>query len=237
MKSDFYQGLKDDFIIIRHLHTEDNFNKVLLEECTDRIKTARNEVYKLSQKEDVKFLLYCIDSLLEIIEERNTQKICDFADAIHNVPEIYVGKRNLYSFGEEMLAFRKKYGKKYFKDFLGTEPKFNKKAPKNVKDYFSPDSDVEFKLLHPIAYKILCAVGCVALLLPVFVYLAYVLFINPAPNDWKLILGSAGAFIMGIGFFNIVAAWIHQYLGHSVTVFCIVGGAGLTALSMILLYG
>ena len=73
-------------------------------------------------------------------------------------------------------------------------------------------------------------------MLPVILYVAYTLFINPAPNEWTLMLGFAGAFIVGVGLFNIVAAWIHQYLGHFVTLFCILGGGALTALSLFLLY-
>ena len=40
-----------------------------------------------------------------------------------------------------------------------------------------------------------------------------------------------GAIIMGIGFFNIVAAIIHQYLGHKVTFICIFGGLAIIAIS------
>mgnify|MGYP006992116207 FL=1 len=68
------------------------------------------------------------------------------------------------------------------------------------------------------------------------IYLTYTLAINPAPNEWTLILGQAGTFIIGIGLFNIVAAWIHQYLGHFLTFICIFGGGVLTALSLFLLY-
>ena len=59
-------------------------------------------------------LLYCIDTLFEILNEGDKQKNFDFADAIHNIPEIYMQKRNLYSFRKELKAFQKKYGKHYF---------------------------------------------------------------------------------------------------------------------------
>jgi hypothetical protein len=50
------------------------------------------------------------------------------------------------------------------------------------------------------------------------------------------ILGLIGSFTVGIGLFNIVAAWIHQYLGHLLTAICLLGGTALTLFSMYLLY-
>jgi len=74
-------------------------------------------------------------------------------------------------------------------------------------------------------------------MLPVIIYIAYTCYINPVdPEDWRICLGFVGTFIIGIGFFNIVAAWIHQYLGHFLTIFCFLGGSALTAISLFLLY-
>ena len=73
-------------------------------------------------------------------------------------------------------------------------------------------------------------------MLPQIIYLIYVIAINPAPNEWTLMLGYVGTFIVGIGLFNIVAAWIDQYLGHLLTAVCLLGGTALTLFSMYLLY-
>ena len=73
-------------------------------------------------------------------------------------------------------------------------------------------------------------------MLPQIIYLVYIIAINPAPNDGTIMLGYIGSFIVGIGLFNIVAAWIHQYLGHLLTVLCLLGGTALTLLSLHLLY-
>ena len=117
------------------------------------------------------------------------------------------------------------------------KPYFSKKAPKNKWEFFSATSDEDFKRLHPIGYNWLCAAGITALMLPQIIFVVYCDFINPAPTDsgWS-ILGYVGSFIIGIGLFNIVAAWIHQYLGHLLTAVCLLGGAALIALSMYLLY-
>lgn len=236
MSSSIFERLQQDFIKIRHLFSGDCNDKLLLEETVADIKKIRIKIIKKTNIEDKRLILYCINTLLEIIDENNEKKIFDFADAIHNMPEICLGKRNIYSFDKEILAFQKTYGKEYFPDFKKVKPKFQKKVPQNKREYFSTESDESFKYLHPIGYKILCGIGIIALLLPMVIYITYTLAINPAPNEWTLILGQAGTFVIGIGLFNIVAAWIHQYLGHFLTFICIFGGGVLTALSLFLLY-
>lgn len=118
------------------------------------------------------------------------------------------------------------------------KPKYNKKLPpkKNVKYFFTPASDEAFKANHPKAYVLLCIVGIFALLFPMMALLAYTCFIHPAPNSGFLVLTMVGAFIIGIGLFNIVAAWIKQYLGHTVTAVCLILGSAMVAISMIIMY-
>lgn len=236
MKANFYKQLQEDFVMIRFLHCSNSFNQEKYDSAIASIKAARKKINANSSPLEKSILLYCIDTLFEIINECNTQKIFDFADAIHNIPEIYMQKRNLYSFRKELKSFQRKYGKRYFAFIDESKPHFTKKAPKNKWEFFSPESDEEFKKLHPIGYKILVAAGIIALMLPQIIYLVYITVINPAPNEWTIMLGYVGSFIVGIGLFNIVAAWIHQYLGHLLTILCLLGGTALTLLSMYLLY-
>ena len=52
-----------------------------------------------------------------------------------------------------------------------------------------------------------------------------------------LLLGYAGGFVVGLGLFNLVAAWLHQYLGHIFTIICLLAGAGMiTATFLVLLH-
>ena len=236
MKASFYKKLQSDFSVIRFLQYEGSFNLEEYKTAFESIKEARRKIKQHSAPGEKKILLYCIDTLFEVLSEGDTRKSYDFADAIHNIPEIYMQKRDLYSFRKELKSFQRKYGRQYFPFIDEVKPRFTKKAPKNKWKYFSASSDEDFKLLHPIGYKVLCAVGITVLTVPMIAYLAYVLYINPAPNEWFILLGQVGAFIVGVGFFNIVAAWIHQYLGHLLTVICIVGGLALTLFSMHLLY-
>ncbi len=234
MDHSFYEALQSSFAAIRFCNQ--NNDKERYENAIANIKSAKKLISKQSKGQEKEILLYCIDTLFNIINEGNTEKIFDFADAIHNLPEIYIQNRNLYSFRSELKAFQKKYGKQYFPFINKVNPYFSNKAPKNKWEYFSPAADEDFKVLHPIGYKILCLIGIAALMIPQIIYIAYVVFINPAPNEWLIILGLVGAFIVGTGLFNIVAAWIHQYLGHLFTAICLIGGTALTFLSMYLLY-
>ncbi len=236
MKDMFYIKLQKAFIDIRRINADGCNSRKTEDKAIEVLKSSAKTIEKKSPKQEKKLLLYCINTLLEIIKEGNSQKNFDFADTVHNIPEIFIGKRNYYSFYHDIKSFRNKYGKNYFPNFKRLYPRFQKKLPKNFFEYFSPDSDITFKLLHPVAYNIITTVGCLVLFAPAFIYIAYVLFINPAPSEWPMILGFWGSFVFGIGLFNIVAAFIHQYLGHFVTAICLTLGAVITLISLYLLY-
>ena len=245
MNHSIFERLQLDFIKIRHLFSDSCNDKFLVEETLEDIKKIRAKIIKKTNVEEKRLILYCIDTLLEIVGENNEKKIFDFADTIHNMPEICLGKRNIYSFTQEILAFQKLYGKEYFPTFKKAKPKFQRKAPKNIWEYFTAESDEDFKKLHPVGYKFLCGIGIAVLLLPFIIYSIYIFLVNsPMPMDAAVsvsdflafILGLIGTFVVGIGLFNIVSAWIHQYLGHFLTFICIFGGGVLTALSLFLLY-
>lgn len=245
MSNSIFETLRLDFIKIRYEFSKDFYNEELLNDTIKDIKRIRAKIVKKTKVEGKVLILYCIDTLFEIIDENNGKKIFDFADTIHNMPEICLGKRNVYSFTEEILGFQKLYGKEYFPTFKKVKPRFRKKAPKNKWDYFSPDSDEDFKRLHPVGYVILVIIGIIAFLAPFVVYSIYVAFIYPpSPVDENIsffdfiafMLGLIGTFGIGTGLFNIVAAWIDQYLGHFLTFVCFFGGGILTALSLLLLY-
>ncbi|MBE6608624.1 MAG: hypothetical protein E7633_08720 [Ruminococcaceae bacterium] len=245
MKASFYRKLQEDFVMIRFLQYQDSFDEEKCESTILSIREARKKISMHSPPAEKKVLLYCIDTIFEILNEGDKQKIFDFADAIHNIPEIYMQKRNLYSFRQELKSFQKKYGKQYFPFIDTVKPYFSNKAPENKWEFFSAESDEDFKKLHPVGYKILVIIGIVALMIPIIIYTAYVFFINPPMAvdvsitimDFIIaMLGFAGAFVVGVGLFNIVAAWIHQYLGHLLTAVCLLGGTALNLFSMYLLY-
>lgn len=115
-------------------------------------------------------------------------------------------------------------------------PKFQKDFPKNAGSYFNPASDEEFKRKHPIGYGVLVGCGIGGLVLPLFILILVTSVFFPAPNSGFLFLAMVGCFIIGIGIFNIVAAWIGQYLGHWVTLGCFLLGGLLVAISCFIIY-
>ena len=236
MKEEFYQRLQNSFVLVRHAYAENEevgHNK--LDSAFGELRFARKIIDKKSPAHEKKLLLYCIDTLLSLVAEGDRQKIHDFADTVHNMPEIFMGKRNYHSFRNEIKHFRSKYGEEYFSGFNKVFPVFNKKVPKNALFYFTPLADEEFKANHPKAYPWLLATAIMALLLPMLIY-CLVIFACGVPNSFWMVFGLAGAFIIGVGLFNIVSAFVQMYLGHTVTIVCLLFGGAIVAASLFLLF-
>lgn len=117
-------------------------------------------------------------------------------------------------------------------------PRFYWAVPKeeNVGFWFSELSDIEFQMAHPKLYQVLVVIGVLLLVLPMLVFTMAATFSRPeTSNNLWLLLGGAGGFVMGIGLFNIVGAWIEQYMGHWVTIICIGLGAAMMIASWLLM--
>ena len=110
--ANIYETLQDKFIEIRYLHSEGCFDEM-------RFLIAKNHIEEIQTKlKETPLLTECIDVLRRLFKENERQKIFDFADLIHNMPEIYLGKRNVKSFKREIQIFNKKYKTKYFKEYI-----------------------------------------------------------------------------------------------------------------------
>lgn len=103
--------------------------------------------------------------------------------------------------------------------------------PKGASSYFLASSDDEFKARHPVGYFFLVLLGIAALMLPVVLYLIFVIPYDT--NSPWLMLGWVGGFIIGIGLFNYVAIIIKQYLGHLVSIFSFIIGSILIWVSLV----
>lgn len=73
--------------------------------------------------------------------------------------------------------------------------------------------------------------GIAALLLPVVIYLIFVLPYD-INSPW-IMLGWVGGFAIGIGLFNFVAIIIKQYLGHIVSILSFIIGSILIWISLV----
>lgn len=103
--------------------------------------------------------------------------------------------------------------------------------PEDYTDYFFAASDDAFKARHPWGYFFLVLLGITVLLLPVVLYMIFVIPI--APNSPWVMLGWIGGFIIGVGLFNFVAIIIKQYLGHLVSIFSFLIGAICILISLV----
>ncbi|MBQ2675893.1 MAG: hypothetical protein IJF54_00635 [Clostridia bacterium] len=92
-----------------------------LEDAKSSIKNIRLELETEIQNNNHKILIYCIDTLLEIMNEGNRRKTFDFANAIHNMPEICMGTRDIDSFKPEINYYNCKNEEQRFSDYLDFE--------------------------------------------------------------------------------------------------------------------
>lgn len=106
---------------------------------------------------------------------------------------------------------------------------------KKVAFWFTPGADVSFQSKHPVAYVLLLTLGLIVFCLPWMGFAVGVRYLLPEAwgSGWMW-LGVAGGFITGVGLFNFVGAWLHQYLGHVFTLLCVGGGTLMMAISLLL---
>lgn len=100
----------------------------------------------------------------------------------------------------------------------------------------TPGADVSFHSKHPVAYVLLLTLGLIVFCLPWLAFAVGVRYLLPEAWDsgWMW-LGVAGGFVAGVGLFNFIGAWLHQYLGHVFTLLCVGGGTLMMAVSLLLL--
>lgn len=117
-----------------------------------------------------------------------------------------------------------------------SKPKFNARMPREALQFFHPAADEAFKKEHPVAYVLLVILGITALVLPLMLYIWLVIVMYDAPGTGWLMLGFVGSFVIGIGLFNLVAAFLGQYLGHWVTIGGLIGGGLIVFASCLLIF-
>jgi hypothetical protein len=123
------------------------------------------------------------------------------------------------------------------------KPRFNKKLPAKWKGYFRFDLDKKFIKEHPKAYYFFVFLGICAIIGPIilWVYLTTLIGIKLSSTDTREILlcsvGLIGSFSIATGLFNIIAAFLHQYLGHKVTIISIAGGLFIWLIIFVILRG
>ena len=74
MKASFYKKLQDDFVMIRFMQYQDSFDQEKYDSTVLSIREARKKINMHSSSAEKNILLYCIDTLFEIINEGDKQK-------------------------------------------------------------------------------------------------------------------------------------------------------------------
>lgn len=98
-------------------------------------------------------------------------------------------------------------------------------------------SDARFKMDHPKLYIPLTCLAIFAFFLPMLGFLFSALSIYHNDTNAWIFLGLFGGMVFGTGLCNLVVAWMDQYLGHWVTILCLVLGGAMMAASWLLLAG
>ncbi len=125
MKKNTYESFSDDFIAIRDiafskLSVEHGVNK--LKEKMDSLTLIRNMIINQGSEDEKEILVYCIDTLFDLIEKKEFNTINDFCNAVHNIGLfLYVPRWNdgpTWSKSDYydvfIFPFRQKYGRTYF---------------------------------------------------------------------------------------------------------------------------
>ncbi len=232
----FYQSLKHDFAAIRDFYATVPADCDLPTDAVNHLIFAKRQIEKKGKGGEVRTLLYCIETLKELISEGNADIIHDFAEISAVAVEVYLGQCKGKVFRQLRKNFCETYGHSYWAKGIYAQPKFNRRAPENWKQFFSSDSDEDFKRQHSKRYNLLVACGMTALLLPILLCVLHLTFIYPAEQNAWVILVLLGSFTAGVGLFNIVAAFVHQYLGHRVTAVCLLVGTAFAAFGMFQMY-
>ena len=114
-------------------------------------------------------------------------------------------------------------------------PVYYWKIPKNAGSFISPAADVSFKAARPFAYKVLMTFAVIGFFLPMVLYIIAIVCIQDMCKNHWVLLGLFGSMIVGIGFFNLTAAWLRQYLGHFFTIGCFLTGGAMVAVTFLIL--
>ncbi len=139
-----------------------------------------------------------------------------------------------------MTPFREKHGEHFFAAleelFLAGEntalclrPSFSHKEGR----YYEDDADEALSVAHPILHGFFLLLG-VLLFLGSVVGFGFFAGAGLSLSSPWLILGYLGAGAFGVGLYSLAMTFIHQYMGHTLTLFFSLGGALLILLSLLL---
>ena len=219
-----YINLQQTLIKLRALFSSPDANANKLDAILGDLRFARKQIAKHAKRRPKKILVYAIDTLFEMIEEGNREKIRDFADLIHNMPEIALKKRNFRSFAREISAFNNKYEEFCFGDINTIHIQISKVSFENLRK----SAKHRFPLILTFAISLF--------LLPLICSIFYISSLSDTNNISGFpVLTVLGALVIGVGLSNIPIAFFFQYSGRKVTVPCLLIGGATIAISVFMI--
>ena len=190
----------------------------------DHLKFLRKQCNLKLTKKNNAFLIYCIDTMLGMIEEDKPQKIVQFAIISKQVAQVYQKKRFFHSLSLDIKNFRWKWGKGYFENYkelyrksVETDPAFMTKEEK--KQYI--EKTRTFAFLSVILFLITSIIYCFVV-------------VKNAPNEWYIVSGWLGLMFLQFGIFNFFAD--KQIAMSKKTSWILIALGGITFISSMLLW-
>ena len=117
MEAYIYDKLTDNLIRLRTKFSGFVNAPFTTDEVIKELENVRMYIEKFAQDGEKEVLLYCIDTLFEIIGDGENEKAFEFCDAVHNISELFCqdnwDKKQYMKI--YIKPFRRKYGKEYFK--------------------------------------------------------------------------------------------------------------------------
>ena len=95
MHVSFYDDLQKTFYTIKTQYAANITASNKLKAATDQLRFSKKQIEKKSPRSEKRVLLYCIDTLFTLFEEGDTRKVSDFAATVCDMPQIFMGLRNL----------------------------------------------------------------------------------------------------------------------------------------------
>ena len=114
-------------------------------------------------------------------------------------------------------------------------PVFYWDVPKNSIMFIAPDADAHFKSLHPVLYVVSSILAFFAFFAPSAVFFVLAKRSDGNVDSLWTILGLVGGLFIGAVLLNYYAAWLHQYLGHKVTLICLAIGVAMMTFSWLMI--
>ena len=99
--------------------------------------------------------------------------------------------------------------------------------------YYENDADEALKVAHPVIYNIFVWLGMLLFAGSIVGFGALAGAVLSLSSPW-LILGYLGSAAFGVGLYSLLMSFVHQYMGHALTLSLAVGGFASMLLSLLL---